>query len=257
MDQNQDKKQSQIPESGKNMQEEKPKSGEDKQPKDIWFSVVLGIVVIVLLGLLLLPTSPQQTSNQPIQEDDVSETDLTSQLVEVGDPTALDLAAGNSLQIPSGWVITAKTNDHQGRGYECDWQNACSLVYINNTSESASLKTIVISSPGSVKLSEGPQTDDGSSPYIEEIRQVAVLGEEADLTYNMFDIVDIVSTGETDPITGTEIMDTEVVSTHPIEVYGCVSDGLCIHVGPLALNAEDNDSQLQELNSFLAQLSME
>lgn len=204
--------------------------------------VIVAILVVLLVAASLLGGSPDTTPGDQQQVDD-GEFDL----VEVNFKDKIDLP-DFSLDIPSGWEIDYIVGSDSNTGLYCLQEKNCTIYFLTNQDEGAVLQNIELSIPVAVA---------SQSYFADELdkAQFSLNNRNVSLDAVMYFEVAPDSLEDETEVEGDLDEDPDI-PLYPKEIFGCLTDIVCVRVGALSVDEVENSKQLELFQKFLSELGI-
>ncbi|MCA9378810.1 hypothetical protein KC640_00115 [Candidatus Dojkabacteria bacterium] len=210
------------------------------------FHLAIVGMLILLTGLLLIKVITDV--GYQIKESAIipQQTDLSLDTLPVEDPTRVNLQ-GPEVKVPADWTVSALLESTKGTGYECNLAGCTRVAIVGSKVADSVISRVIISSPGFVVFPAEVSTT--SSEIV-----LDMAGEQVTFTALRYYLADFVQLGSNAGDSQEEEF-TDYALFY--ELMGCSAQKVCVQVGPLAADVQQNQAQVKAFQAFLSELTIE
>lgn len=194
--------------------------------------VIVALLVVIVIVQAAFPSSLQNYFS-PI-------TKTTESLNILDNPNITQFDIGNSkIGLPSKWSISAILGSVSATGYYC-MGTSCRIALVSPVSGGNNLN-VALSTPGQLRLRQDLGLSDMDLA-------VKVFGKNLKFSAQYYQTSELSDTTTLDPV--------ETKSDMVYQVFGCISEYLCVHAGPFSIDSKTNAAQLAGFQSLMAGLKL-
>lgn len=213
-----------------------------KRNVEIFFSIVLGLLTIILILYLLYSPNYSAPYREPETQDPLVIDSITtkgkSTIIEVLDPKIIEYG-DKKLTLPEGWEISAKYKLAESSKLSCTGKSPedCTVTEVSKGNTTYYFSDIKLNFPEFERLSKDGKIILAGSKSVEfeqKLYEFAVLPDN-------FDATKAPEMGDID-VTVTEV---------PVYLTGCVDTALCVATQTLPNDQESNNSAIAAFEEFL------